>query len=132
VADTVTGVELTEEAIPAPASPYGKSKLEAERYILSKQVPADESLSTNQIVALMAESLKMKERIWHIHPKAITLFARLGDKLNLTMNSERLKKLTESYVVSNKKIKHALDLGRMPVTAAEGMRETLEAFNASA
>jgi len=31
-------------------------------------------------------------------------------------------------VVSNKKIKKALNIGKMPVTAEEGMKKTLESF----
>lgn len=38
VADTVDGI-LDEDATPNPKTPYGKSKLEAERYLLSKQLP---------------------------------------------------------------------------------------------
>jgi hypothetical protein len=34
--------------------------------------------------------------------------ARVGDLLHLPLNSERLKKLTESYVVSNAKLLRAL------------------------
>ena len=37
-ADEVEG-ELTEEAIPNPVTVYGKSKLAAENYILSKEIP---------------------------------------------------------------------------------------------
>jgi len=44
VADTVDGDELTEEAIPAPHTPYGKSKLEAERYLLSQPVLVDKKI----------------------------------------------------------------------------------------
>jgi hypothetical protein len=55
-------------------------------------------------------------------------FANMGDIFHLPLNSERLKKLTESYVVSNKKIKQALDIESMPVSAEEGMRKTLQAF----
>lgn len=39
VADTIEG-ELTEETNPNPKTSYGKSKLEAEKYILSKKLPA--------------------------------------------------------------------------------------------
>ncbi|REG98251.1 hypothetical protein [Flavobacterium aquicola] len=34
--------------------------------------------------------------------------ASLGDILKLPLNSERLQKLTENYVVSNKKIREAI------------------------
>ncbi len=39
-----------------------------------------------------------------------------------------MKKLTESYVVSNAKIKRALGWTRMPVAVDEGLRKTLEAL----
>ena len=39
-ADTVEGV-LTEEVAPTPVTAYGKSKLAAENYILSKEIPAN-------------------------------------------------------------------------------------------
>lgn len=38
VADTVADV-LVEDVVPSPKSPYGKSKLEAEQYIMSKELP---------------------------------------------------------------------------------------------
>ena len=44
------------------------------------------------------------------------------------MKNERLKKLTESYLVSNQKIKKALNIEKMPVSAEEGMKKTLESF----
>lgn len=49
----------------------------------------------------------------------------LGSVLHLPLNNERLYKLTENYVVSNAKIKRALGIEKMPVTAEEGMRKTL-------
>ena len=92
------------------------------------QVADDEALSTNEIIRLIASAQKWKSRIWNIPLKLISLSARLGDVMHLPLNSERLKKLTESYVVSNQKIKKALGIERMPVSADEGMRKTLESF----
>ena len=43
-------------------------------------------------------------------------------------NTERLRKLTENYVVSNEKIKSALGIDRMPVRAADGIRKTIKSF----
>jgi len=48
--------------------------------------------------------------------------------LHLSLNKERLRKLTENYVVSNAKIKRALGIEKMPVSAKEGMRKTLDSF----
>ena len=67
-------------------------------------------------------------KIWRIPVKLMNVAARLGDFLHLPLNSERLKKLTESYVVSNAKIKQALSISHMPVTANEGFKKTLGSF----
>lgn len=58
----------------------------------------------------------------------IRLLAKTGDIFHLPLNSERLKKLTESYVVSNQKIKKALGIEKMPVSAEEGMKKTFGSF----
>jgi nucleoside-diphosphate-sugar epimerase len=54
--------------------------------------------------------------------------AAIGGALKLPLNKERLRKLTENYVVSNAKIKKALGIDKMPVSAKEGMRKTLDSF----
>ncbi len=92
------------------------------------QLADDEALSTNSIITLMAESQNKKAKIWRIPVTMIKVITRLGDILHLPLNSERLKKLTESYVVSNQKIKTALGIEKFPVTAAAGLRKTLDSF----
>jgi len=69
-----------------------------------------------------------KAGIWKINSGLIRFAARIGDKLHLPLNSEWLKKLTESYVVSNSKLKRVLGIEKMPLSAEEGMRRTLSAF----
>jgi len=54
--------------------------------------------------------------------------AKLGDVLYFPLNSLRMQKLTENYVVSNAKIKAALGLKEMPVDARTGLQRTLESF----
>lgn len=93
------------------------------------QIADDEPLSTNELVDLIAESLGRKTRIWNLPKGFITTLARLGDVLRLPLNSERLKKLTESYVVSNEKIKSVMKIEKMPVSSSEGMMETLKSFS---
>jgi nucleoside-diphosphate-sugar epimerase len=88
----------------------------------------DEPLSTNELVKLIAESLGRKPKIWNLPKGFITALAKTGDVLKLPLNSERLKKLTESYVVSNQKIKSVLEIDKMPVSSTEGMMETLRSF----
>lgn len=211
-ADSVEDDILTEEILPAPKTPYGRSKLEAEKYIVNElekwkenekaggrdgewkkiyilrpcmihgpgnkgnlnllfniqskglpwplgafdnkrsfcsvnnilfvvqqlidknidsgiyQVADDEALSTNELIRLMAVSQNKKAKIWSIPVQLVKMIARSGDFMHLPLNSERLEKLTESYVVSNQKIKLALGVDKMPVTAIEGIQKTLESF----
>ncbi len=201
VADTVDGERLTEEYLPNPKTAYGKSKLEAEKYILSQQLPEnkkvyilrpcmihgpgnkgnlnllyklvqkgipwplgsfenersftsinnlsfiierllqdnveqgiyqvadDQTLSTNKLIQLIAEARGGKPTILHFNKNMISSVARFGDLLHLPLNSERLKKLTESYVVSNDKIKKTLKINTLPETATEGMKKTLTSFS---
>jgi nucleoside-diphosphate-sugar epimerase len=79
----------------------------------------------------MAQALGRRVKIWRVPAGWVRAVARAGDALRLPLNSERLKKLTESYIVSNSKIKKALGWAAMPVSAQEGMRKTLESFGAS-
>lgn len=201
VADTLNTV-LTESDSQNPLTPYGKSKHEAERYLLSKELPAgkrlfiirpcmihgpgnkgnlnllykivekgfpwplasydnkrsflgidnlnflikeminrtevvsgvynfadDEALSTNELVRVIGESLSKSIFLWKVPQTIIYTIARVGDILKLPLNSERLKKLTESYVVSNTKIKKALGISSLPLTAKEGLTFTIKSFN---
>lgn len=200
VADEVKGPFLTETATPAPLTPYGQSKLQAEQYIFSQPLPPgkkvyilrpsmihgpgnkgnlnllykvvskglpwplgafenkrsitsidnllfiirqllenditpgiyqvsdDDSVSTNQIIALMAESLGRKPKIWNISKGLVQASAKAGGVLHLPLNSERLQKLTESYVVSNEKLKKALNISKLPVSARDGLLKTFCSF----
>jgi len=57
--------------------------------------------------------------------------ASVRGALHLPLDKERLHKLTENYVVSNRKIKSALGIEKMPLSAHEGIRKTLENFKKS-
>lgn len=193
--------KLTEEAFPNPITHYGKSKLLAEQYILSKKIPDgkqvyilrpcmihglfnkgnlnllyklvskgipwplgafenkrsfcsidnlmfiikelidrddipsgvynvadDESLSTNELISILAESQKKKSKIWKISQGLIHSVSKLGDLLRLPLTTQRLQKLTESYVVSNEKIKSAIGKD-LPVSAKDGLLKTFTSFN---
>jgi nucleoside-diphosphate-sugar epimerase len=199
VADQVEGL-LLENVIPDPLSYYGKSKLKAEKYILSNVIPEgkrvyilrpcmihgpgnkgnlnllyrlvsigfpwplglfensrsylsienlcfiikelieredipsgvynvadDVPLSTNQVINMIAESKGKNAIILNLSTNFIKVIARIGDFLKLPLNSERLKKLTESYVVSNSKIKSALGKP-LPVSSKEGLVKTFQSF----
>ena len=199
VADEVHG-ELNEEHIPYPITHYGKSKLLAEQYILSKEIPEgkrvyilrpcmihgqgnkgnlnllyklaskgipwplgafenkrsfcsidnlmfiikelierddipsgvynvadDEPLSTNQVISLLAESQKKKPKIWNVSKSLIEFVAKIGNVLKLPLNEDRLKKLTDSYVVSNQKIKNTIGKP-LPIPTKEGLLKTFNSF----
>jgi len=199
VADVVQG-ELTEEYIPNPITHYGKSKLLAEQYILSKEIPEgkrvyilrpcmihgpgnkgnlnllyklvskgipwplgafenkrsfcsidnlmfifnelieredipsgiynvadDIPLSTNEVISILAESQNRMTRIWNISKRLIEHAARIGNVFKLPLNEERLHKLTDSYVVSNKKLMSAIGKP-LPVSSREGLLKTFQSF----
>ncbi|UMQ43804.1 NAD-dependent epimerase/dehydratase family protein [Chryseobacterium sp. Y16C] len=200
VADSVEGI-LTEDEVANPVTHYGKSKIEAERYILSQNLPEgkkvyiirpcmihgpgnkgnlnllykivekglpwplasfhnqrsflgidnlnyliyemlikndlqsgvynfadDKALSTNELISTVNKALGKKAKLWKVSKGLIEKTAGLGDKLKLPLNSERLKKLTESYVVSNQKIKSALGIEKLPLSAEEGLIKTIKSF----
>jgi nucleoside-diphosphate-sugar epimerase len=203
VADEVDGV-LSEDVIPNPITHYGKSKLLAEQYILSKLIPEgkrvyilrpcmihglrnkgnlnllyklaskripwplgafenkrsfcsidnlmfiikelieredipsgvyniadDEALSTNDVISILAESQNRKAKVWKVSKGLIQFLAKLGDVFRLPLTTERLKKLTESYVVGNQKIKSAIGKP-LPVSAKNGLLKTFNSFHNSA
>jgi nucleoside-diphosphate-sugar epimerase len=200
IADQVIG-NLTEEEVANPVTHYGKSKLLAEQYILSKEIPMgkrvyilrpcmihgpgnkgnmnllynlvskgfpwplgefenkrsfcsienlcfiirelierddipsgvyniadDDPLCTNDVIRLISESKGEKAKILCLNKSFIFFLAQLGDLLKLPINSERLSKLTESYIVSNDKIKKALGKS-LPLSSKEGLIRTFESFS---
>jgi len=197
----VLDTPLTEDYLPKPETHYGKSKLLAEEYILSKPSPAgkrvyilrpcmihgpgnkgnlnllykmvskglpwplgafdnkrsfcsidnlcfiineliendkipsgiyniadDEPLSTNQLIKLIGEALGKKAFIVNTPKFLVRGVSKLGDVLKLPLNTERLNKLTETYIVSNQKIKNAINKP-LPITATAGLLKTFNSFN---
>ena len=89
-------------------------------------VADDQTLSTNRLIEIMGAQKQKNIKLWNVHPSLIKLLAKLGDVLHLPINSHKLQKLTESYKVSNRKIKTALQIEKLPFTAEEGIIKTLE------
>ncbi len=87
----------------------------------------DETLSTNELIELIAESTNRKARIFPIPKKLINTIAKIGDNLHLPLNTERLDKLTENFVVSNEKIVKAIGKP-LPVSAENGLMKTFNSF----
>ena len=91
-------------------------------------VSDDEPLSTNDVISILAVSQNKKPKIWNVSKGLIQSLSILGDVLRLPLTSERLKKLTESYVVSNQKIKKALGKP-LPVSSKDGLFKTFNSFH---
>jgi nucleoside-diphosphate-sugar epimerase len=87
----------------------------------------DQSLSTNELIQLLGTSLDKTPRIVKIPSNWIRGISKIGDYLSLPLNSERLQKLTENYVVSNEKIVAALGKS-LPVKAKDGLLKTFRSF----
>jgi nucleoside-diphosphate-sugar epimerase len=90
-------------------------------------VTDDEPLSTNDLIRLLASGQNKKARLWKIPKQIIILIARLGDRIGLPLNTERLDKLTENYKVSNNKVKKAINKS-LPLTTIEGLTLTSKSF----
>ena len=91
------------------------------------QVADDESLSTNELIFIMAQSQNKKPNIWKVSKGLIQFFARIGNILKLPLNEERLQKLTDSYIVSNQKLKTVIGKP-LPVSTREGLLKTFKSF----
>lgn len=88
----------------------------------------DEAVSTNELIEIICESLGRKAHIWKLPKGVMNGAAKIGDALHLPLNTERLGKLTENYISSNAKIKKELGVEKLPVSAREGLKVTLESF----
>ena len=192
---------LSEEEMPLPVTHYGKSKLMAEQYILSSNIPIgkrfyilrpcmihgpgnkgnlnllykfikngipwplgafdnkrsylsvenlcfvikelieneniesgiynvsdDEPLSTNEVINLISNSLNIKSRIIKIPKFIIQIISKIGDLFKSPLNSDRLSKLTENFIVSNTKIKKAINKS-LPISSKNGLIDTFNSFN---
>jgi len=88
----------------------------------------DEPLSTNELIQLISETTGKRCVIWKINRKLIIGIARAGTILRLPLNAERLRKLTENYVVSNRKIRDYLGVDKLPLQVQEGIVITIKNF----
>ena len=88
----------------------------------------DEALSTNELIKIMCAAMGKKAHILRISRTLISSVAKTGDFLHLPLNTFRLDKLTENYIVSNSKIKKALGIDKMPIEACDGLTKTIQSF----
>ncbi|MEJ5092681.1 NAD-dependent epimerase/dehydratase family protein [Sphingobacterium faecium] len=101
-----------------------RDKMESGIYHLAD----DETLSSNEIVKLIKEETGFNTPCLPLPKSVIRWVSKIGDRTTFPLNTWRLKKLTSNLVVSNKKIKVALSIQRLPRTAKEGLRETIRSF----
>lgn len=92
------------------------------------QVCDDEPVSTIELINMISESVNKKSHIWRLPKGLMGAVASIGGVLHLPLNKERLQKLTDNFIVSNQKIKRALDIESMPVSSKEGLKRTLGSF----
>lgn len=89
---------------------------------------ADEKwLSTNKLIQIISEGVGRKPRLWHFPKGFVKFLAKLGDVFHLPLNTERLDKLTENYVVSTKKLQFVL-CAPLPIEAEVGVKNTISSF----
>ena len=88
----------------------------------------DEVLSTNELIKIISLEINQKLILLKVPKKIIFLLSRVGDFCKFPLNSESLNKLTENYVVSNQKIKLALGIKKLPITARDGLKKTINSF----
>lgn len=135
--------KLIKYGIPYPLGAYQnkRSYLSVENLcfvinsLLKKDVPSgifnvadNGSLSTNQVVNLLATTSCKATRIWKLPTRFVNAFAVIGNVLRLPLNTERLGKLTENYVVSNQKIRTAIGKD-LPVSIKDGITHTARYFS---
>ncbi|CAM1373364.1 NAD-dependent epimerase/dehydratase [Tenacibaculum litopenaei] len=90
-------------------------------------VADDEALSTLDLVSLISGVIGRPLKRIDLPKGVVKALARLGDIVHLPVNSHRLDKLTENYVVSNRKIKEALDI-ELPISTKAGLHKTIKSF----
>lgn len=88
----------------------------------------DEPVATKDLIKLISDVTKNNILIWKVPKFIINFVAKIGDYLPLPLNTERVIKMTENYVVSNQKIKSALG-ENLPISSEDGLRKTIESFN---
>ena len=98
-------------------------KIESGIYNIADDIP----LSTINLIQVISEALGKPSRILKFPKFFVKFIAKVGDFLPLPINSERLLKLTENYVVSNLKIKNAIQK-KIPLSSIEGIKKTVTSF----
>ncbi len=86
-----------------------------------------EPIGTNELIQLIAEELNQPARLWRLPVSLIRTFAYIGDWLHLPLDTKRLEKLTENYIVDNQKLLTILKK-ELPFDTKEGLKKTIRSF----
>lgn len=101
-----------------------QEKLESGIY----HIADDEPISTKEIIAIMKKVTNKNVPNVALPKAFVKTIAKIGDKIPIPLNSKRLKKMTSDLLVSNEKIKTALGIEKLPLTAKEGVEKTIRSF----
>ncbi|MND86180.1 NAD dependent epimerase/dehydratase family protein [compost metagenome] len=88
----------------------------------------DEPVSTKRIIEIIKEVTGRKVINIRLPKMVVHVIAKLGDVLPFPLNTRRLKKMTSDLLVSNNKIKEALGIEELPLTAEQGIEKTIRSF----
>lgn len=88
----------------------------------------DELISTNQIIDIIKKVEKKNTPDLSLPKFFVKGLAKIGDIIPIPLNSLRLKKMTSDLTVSNQKIKSALGIEKLPLSAEEGIIKTIKSF----
>lgn len=102
-----------------------QGKLESGIYHIADNEP----ISTEEIIEII-KNVTGKNVPNVALPKFIVKgMAKIGDVVPIPLNSKRLKKMTSDLLVSNAKIKQALNIDKLPLTAKQGLEKTIRSFS---
>ncbi|REC49869.1 epimerase [Chryseobacterium piscium] len=88
----------------------------------------DESISTSEIIEIIKQVEQKNAPNLSLPKFLVKAIAKVGDVLPIPLNSLRLKKMTSNLTVSNQKIKSALGIDKLPLSAEEGLIKTIKSF----
>lgn len=88
----------------------------------------DEPVSTKTVIGIIKKVTNKKTINLSIPKILVQGIAKIGDAIPFPINTKRLKKMTGSLLVSNEKIKNALHIKKLPVSAEEGLFKTIKSF----
>ncbi|MDM1448000.1 NAD-dependent epimerase/dehydratase family protein [Myroides odoratimimus] len=88
----------------------------------------DTPIATSSIISIIGKVTDKKVLNFTLPKGIVKSIAKVGDMVPIPLNSKRLSKMTSDLVVSNEKIKKALGIGNLPVSAEKGLEKTISSF----